>query len=745
MPRPKSLFSFRISTEAQSFVTVLAKFYQPHIKFYFSAPNPKRIYKFQFIYGDSAMKKRSMRFKLFSILLASVALLCGGLVFMSSTRLKSTELSFAKEKLSGSASFAADYIESRMNTALNLVRNEYVWVINSTKPDSKIKMDEQSLSYIFKNILEENKEVLGLWLEWEIDFFANSAWKYTREQGTKEHRRYMTYWTRNAKGEISTGADSSTSEEGTDQSYYLIPFESKKEQALDPYLYPVDGVEILMTSLTIPMVKEGKVVGVAGVDIDMAAIQKMADSIEFFDGQGRVAIVTSNGVVAGWTKNSSSVAKTFEGMDKAAFKNFISDIEKQYKETGLATYKDDFVIIRDVIIGQVENHWYSIAFVPKSYIMAPIYKALFWQIGLSVVFSAIMLGLIMLFVNKFASRLMTTTGELVHLSETNKSVSEKVKMASTIVSEGNSDNSSAVHETVASLDEISSMIQANSEKAQQSDSSVKETVSQAQAGFSDMEEVAHSMEDILNMSQEMVSEFEKNAGELKSIVEMIRDIDNKTKVINEIVFQTKLLSFNASVEAARAGEYGKGFSVVAEEVGNLAQMSGRSAKEITDILSGSSQRISDIIERSISSIRTLTEQTKEKAHSGDQLAKKCQQSLSAVLNTANELQSLITQIAQASKEQAEGVNNISTAMHLINSTSAKNKNASEEALHCANDLLANSATLYGLAQSIKTEVMGSEENSAMEASYTTPALQEPIAPKIVSETPTADEFTKKAG
>jgi methyl-accepting chemotaxis protein len=75
----------------------------------------------------------------------------------------------------------------------------------------------------------------------------------------------------------------------------------------------------------------------------------------------------------------------------------------------------------------------------------------------------------------------------------------------------------------------------------------------------------------INYSNEQMSE----------IVKVIQEIETKTKVINDIVFQTKLLSFNASVEAARAGEQGKGFAVVAEEVGNLAQMSGNAAKEIS--------------------------------------------------------------------------------------------------------------------------------------------------------------------
>ena len=77
-----------------------------------------------------------------------------------------------------------------------------------------------------------------------------------------------------------------------------------------------------------------------------------------------------------------------------------------------------------------------------------------------------------------------------------------------------------------------------------------------------------------------------------------------------IVFQTKLLSFNASVEAARAGEYGKGFSVVAEEVGNLAQMSGIAAKDISALLQSSVKKVEQIATESKTKIDRLVQNSK---------------------------------------------------------------------------------------------------------------------------------------
>ena len=79
-------------------------------------------------------------------------------------------------------------------------------------------------------------------------------------------------------------------------------------------------------------------------------------------------------------------------------------------------------------------------------------------------------------------------------------------------------------------------------------------------------------------------------------------------MINDIVFQTKLLSFNASVEAERAGEHGKGFAVVAQEVGNLATMSGESAEEITKILDESVKMVQKLVSSNQVEIEKLVQE-----------------------------------------------------------------------------------------------------------------------------------------
>src|SRR5690606_1064272 len=98
-------------------------------------------------------------------------------------------------------------------------------------------------------------------------------------------------------------------------------------------------------------------------------------------------------------------------------------------------------------------------------------------------------------------------------------------------------------------------------------------------GVEQINSLGSAFDEIKDGSHEMVEQMNENARQIDEIGALIRRIEEKTSMINDIVFQTKLLAFNASVEAARAGEAGKGFAVVAEEVGSLAAKSGASAKE----------------------------------------------------------------------------------------------------------------------------------------------------------------------
>lgn len=177
-------------------------------------------------------------------------------------------------------------------------------------------------------------------------------------------------------------------------------------------------------------------------------------------------------------------------------------------------------------------------------------------------------------------------------------------------------------------------------------------------------EVVHEMlmavNEIHSSNEKIFQTIEKNNQKISEVVQVISAIDEKTKIINEIVFQTKLLSFNASLEAARAGENGKGFMVVAEEVGKLASMSGESAKEISLSLAENIEKVKLIVSESNRSIQEQVRVGKDKLEAGKITATESDIVLDEVVRNINKATNWINEITAANFEQQEFIRKVSS-------------------------------------------------------------------------------------
>jgi len=192
----------------------------------------------------------------------------------------------------------------------------------------------------------------------------------------------------------------------------------------------------------------------------------------------------------------------------------------------------------------------------------------------------------------------------------------------------------------------------------------------------------------------------------------------KTEMINDTVFQTKLLSFNASVEAARAGEHGKGFAVVAEEVGNLARMSGSVAREISTKLTESQSEVTRIIQRTTENMKRLIEDTTASVETGSRIAVDCHAVLHEAVRHAEEVKQNMAAVASAAKEQAEGVQNITTAMNELDSTTHLQADIAHIVSEAATQLTKHARAIHQSVIVLETEVNGYASSQV--------PLQEPI-------------------
>ncbi len=203
--------------------------------------------------------------------------------------------------------------------------------------------------------------------------------------------------------------------------------------------------------------------------------------------------------------------------------------------------------------------------------------------------------------------------------------------------------SSAVEEISSSVEETDAVVRANADASQSMLKVVQSADEIGTRGLKTIDDMAEAMQSIRNSS-----------GEIAKII----------KVIDEIAFQTNLLSLNAAVEAARAGEHGRGFAVVAQEVRNLAQRSAKAARETADLIEAATANV-------------------ERGVKGSEASEGAFKSISAEVKKIEET---AHQIALSSREQAEGIAQISQAVGELSKTGMEVSAQSEELATAASQM-----------------------------------------------------------
>ena len=322
--------------------------------------------------------------------------------------------------------------------------------------------------------------------------------------------------------------------------------------------------------------------------------------------------------------------------------------------------------------------------------------------------------------------------------------SAQISQTTSFFSDASLKQASAIQQTAASVEEVGAMVKKNSENAAQSHVTSQKSREYADEGRQAVGRMIQSISEISESNAFIMNQVTEGNQKISEIIHLIAEIGNKTKVINDIVFQTKLLSFNASVEAARAGEHGKGFAVVAEEVGNLAEMSGNAAKEISNMLSSSIQKVESIISETKSGVERLVVEGKSKVESGKHTAEECGKILSQILSAAEDVDGMVSEIAHASKEQSQGVDEINKAMNELNQITHQNSSVCEQSTVQANELNQESQDLLAVVGELSYLVTG-RQNFEFGASEKTPKPASVNAPKMVTKTvakPTAKTNSK---
>ncbi|OGV93512.1 MAG: hypothetical protein A3K19_32890 [Lentisphaerae bacterium RIFOXYB12_FULL_65_16] len=257
-------------------------------------------------------------------------------------------------------------------------------------------------------------------------------------------------------------------------------------------------------------------------------------------------------------------------------------------------------------------------------------------------------------------------------SEQVTSASGQVSSASQSLAQGASEQASSLEETSSALEEMASMTKQNAEHANKADTLMRETKSTVGGGVESMKRMSEAIEKI-----------KTSAGETAKII----------KTIDEIAFQTNLLALNAAVEAARAGEAGKGFAVVAEEVRNLARRSAEAAKNTADLIEGAQKN----------------------ADAGVNVTSDVAKSLAAIQESAGKVGALVAEIAAASKEQSQGIEQVNTAVAEMDKVVQQNAANAEESASASEELSGQAQELQAMVSELVGIVTGSSGEGQRQA------------------------------
>ena len=269
-------------------------------------------------------------------------------------------------------------------------------------------------------------------------------------------------------------------------------------------------------------------------------------------------------------------------------------------------------------------------FLSTSYMREELYRSnlniIFAVVGLNVVLTGLMF---LAFKIVLTRPLRRAIGAINHSRDQLAVTSGQVEGASSSLADGAQNQAAALHQTSSSLDEISSMIEQNAGNSKKANDLMQET-----------NQVISRANDMMTELTASMAKISKSSEETSKIV----------KTIDEIAFQTNILALNAAVEAARAGQAGVGFAVVADEVRNLALRSAAAARNTSDLIANTGVLITK----------------------GAHLVKDTENSFIDVKDNAGRVGTLLSEIATASNEQAQGIEQINLAVSEMTGVTERN-------------------------------------------------------------------------
>ncbi|OLQ70121.1 chemotaxis protein [Photobacterium proteolyticum] len=606
-----------------------------------------------------------------------------------------------KEQLSLSAQVEAGKINLVFNEAMDIATT-YSEAFNGTDP----KISRQSVIQLLENTITNTPNIIGIYSGWEVNGFDGQSSLYKGTEFAQSNGEFSPYFNRSPSGEVhveatypfySTGLTSTGIRESE---WYLCPMETKRSCVIDPASYEIQGVSTLMSSFVSPVVRDGKFVGMFGVDYSLDFLQSLATSASqnLISGHSRVIILSPLGIVGADSAEPTNIGKMLSG---TSLKTLIAD-----RTLGeMVTAGSNLIAAESFKTIGTDTEWEVVVVAPQNIalasaqaivdtVVAHFSSNLSGQMVVGVI--SALVGLVMMwFVSvSIASPISVLVARVKALTQSGGDLTQQIDIdrkdeTGQLANHLNtfiSDVRGIVTDVAGSVCSLKQSVTATAEAATQSQSQIvsqSQEIEQVVAATNEMSSTAHSVSDNAQETAEAVSLTQQSVAQGQDVVganaeglhELASNVVDATQVIEELEVQTNsigsilevirniseqtnLLALNAAIEAARAGEQGRGFAVVADEVRNLATKTADSTDEIQQMIDG---------------LRTSSKQAVDTMRVNRGLSDKCMshaeeavKALEAVSVQSGKIQDMAHQIASAAEEQAAVTEEVNRSIVAIN-------------------------------------------------------------------------------